>query len=268
MNSVDMKPVYEKRVDLIGIALKLVFPIGFLVAFIFSLFPMVIEPKYNFVHSFIVHVFGFDSEKTCFWHFFRIFEFVIILLDTSYSIAACTIHAIVGILYTRLLVTWETYLLRMRTDFSWRSFWLIISRYSILRVFNATGQSAVRIITPIFLGSSFTVTVICTVSLLSVFHRMNLIILIFLAWNCTLFLVVTMSLLNIASLIAQRSTEHIDKLKLLPWNFRRKQIQTVLKSLQPMGLAVGGFYLVTKQMVLIYGFHFLDKTVTALIVTK
>jgi len=221
-------------------------------------------PEYNFVNSFVIHVFNFESEETTWWFLFRIIYSLVVLADATISVGACVLYSIMGTLFIHIHTSWLSHL--ERATCSMHSVKIFFHFYNILRIFNIRCQLVFNFVIVFTVGSSFIVSIICNVIALSMFHKMDtLIYFICVSYGC-IFLTVTMTLLKFAAEIVDHSTSCVRKCKNVIFGRQAKRARKNMKSLRLIGLAMGGFYLISMDMLLIYGYHLLDKTISALLV--
>jgi len=229
----------------------------------FSLFPFVMSPKYNYVNSFVVDLFNFESEKTRFWLLFRILYTIVVFLDAFISMGTILIHAIWTALVAHLQTSWLSHFVTV--TFSSQSVYKLVGFYKVLSVLNTTCQSVIRFFAPVFVGFCFIVTLICNVIALSTFHKMDTLIYIFCVLCGSGFFIMTMMVMQFWAKSAGSSANCIKGFENVVTRCEAKQIRKILKSLRLINFEMGSFYLISMDMVLTYNYHILDKTISALL---
>ena len=217
--------------------------------------------KYNFVNSFVIHVFNFDSEKTRLWLLFRIIHSLVIFIDCALLLGTYLLYAILASLLVHFQNSWLSHL--VKAVGSQTSVHNIFSFYNALGVQNSTFRSIVSYLTPLLNGFIFSLTLICNVIALSMFLKMDTIIYMLCVSVGIIFFLIAIIVLRVAAKSLESSANCIEKLKHLMMGSDRKINQRVLKSLRLIGFEMGKFYLISMDMVIIYGYHTLDKTITA-----
>jgi len=260
-----LKPKREGRIDWMGTCLYYALPVVIFCMVGFSLFPFVMPPEFNYVNSFVIHVFKFESEKTKFWLLFRIFYFIVVCADTFVSLGTIFMQAMLASLVIYVLTSWLSHLETVIC--SKKSVQEFLHFYNILRVLNIIIQLFTRLLAPVLIGSSFFVSLICNVIALSMFSKMDTLIYIFCVSCGSIFLVVTVKLMQFASQSVEHSASCHKKCDNVIFGYKTKLIRKKLKSLPLIGFEVGSFYLLTINRVLIYGYHMMDKTVGALLLS-
>jgi len=260
-----MKPKNDCKFDWIGTCLCYALPVITFCTLGFSLFPLVMPPEYNYVHCFVIDVFNFNSEKTEFWLLFRIFHSIVVCVEAFISIGTFFLHVTMAVLVIYLDNSWLTHLERITS--SMRSINKFLDFYNVLRVFNTLCQSIASFLAPLQVVFSFIVSIICNVTVLTMFHNMDTLTYIFCFCCGSIFLSVTVIVLQFASQLVEHSTSCFKKCDNVIFGRKAKRTQKKLKSLQIIGFKMGTFYLISMDMVLIYGYHMLDKTISALLVS-
>ena len=258
-----MKPKCEKKIDWFGICLQYALPLFTFYAAGFSLLPFLMPSKYNYVNSFVIHVLNFDSEKTRLWFLFRIIHSLVIFIDCFLLIGTYLLHAILASLLVHFQNSWLSHL--VTAICSQTSVYNIFGFYNALGVQNSTFRSIVSFLTPLLNGFIFSLTIICNVIALSMFLKMDTIIYMLCVNVGIIFFLIAITVLRVAAKSFESSANCIEKLKHLMMGRDRKINQRVLKSLRLIGFEMGGFYLISMDMVIIYGYHMIDKTITAVI---
>jgi len=150
-----LKPKYECKFDWIGIILYYAHPVTIFCTLGFSLFPIVMPPEYNYVNSFIIDIFNFESEKTKFWLLFRFFYFIVVCAEAFVSIGTCFLHAVLCALILYLNTSWLSHLETVTC--SMRAVNKFLDFNNILKVSTTIFQLLTRFLAPLFAEFSFIV---------------------------------------------------------------------------------------------------------------
>jgi len=224
------------------------------------MFPLVMPPRYNYVNAFVVHLFKFESEKTQLWFLFRMLYTIVVCADAFISMGTILLHAFLAALIAHLHTSWLSYFVKV--TYSLGSVRKLLGFYNVVTVLNITCQSVTRSLAPLFLGSSFVVTIICNLIALKMFHEMDTLIYVICVVGGLLFFVVTTTVIQFAAKSVRNSANCIKKFENVIIGRKTKRIRRKLKCLRPIGFEMGAFYLISMNMVLMYGYHMMEKTMS------
>jgi len=173
------------------------------------------------------------------------------------------LHGVLAVLMLHFHISWLSHL--ATTTCSVRSVCKSLCSYQVLIVFNATCQSVSRFLLPWAIGFSFIVSSICNVIALSMFHRMDkLIYTVFVSCGLVVF-VIAVTVMQFAAESVEGSANCIKKFKNAIKGRKKKWLRGKLMSLRLIGFEMGAFYLISKDMVIIYCYHMLAATMNALL---
>jgi len=259
-----LKPALPIGADLEGWILFGLPPLGILASVGSFLAPLFEAPENNVLRIFIVDVLDYDFEKSAYRYLFRVVSSIIAFLSTSITLSVVIGYAGCAILYTHMLVTWPPVF--VKTTSSRKKIMTAYPTFCALRVYHAIGQDVARIITPVFIGFSFVVTVITNVIVLAMSDGMNPALYILCAIVAISFIVFTIGLLQFASQASKSSNRYIEHFRKLAALMAYPLIKKIADTLRGCELAVASFYNVGKETVLAYGDSVVSKTIDSLII--
>jgi len=240
-------------------------PLCLLASFGSFCIPFLSSPEKNLIRIFIFGIFDYDFEKYAFRYFFRVVSGIIVLLFTLISLSPIIGYASMGIMYIHMIVTWPPFFLK--TAKSTSKIMTVYPMYCALRVFNAIGQEACRLVTPTILGFAFVVSLITNVIVLTMFNRTSALLYILCVMVSVSFTAFTTGEMQIASMASKGSIKYIEYFKMQAALTTNLVHQKIGRALRGCMFAVGSFYNVNDEIVLVYSNHVVHSTIDLLLIT-
>ena len=230
------------------------------------LIPFLSAADKNLLRVFILHALDYDFEKYAFRYFFLVVSGIIYFVFTLITLSSIIPYATMGIMYIHIIVTWPPVFLKVTKSTS-----KIMTAYPMfcaLRVFNAIGQEASRLVTPTLLGFAFIVSLVTNVIALTMFNRTSTLLYILCVIVSVSFIAFTTGEMQIATIASSNSIKYIKHLKkqAAMTKTTNRIHNKIIRSLRGCTFAVGNFYNVNDEIVLVYSNHVVNSTIDLLLI--